>query len=1596
MTTTLEGEINTSSILNCAINGSPEELKLLLENFCPTIGYVQLTSVDYDLMAYAICYYVKEANITLISKSENEENIYSKNLLTAESDDNVDDSIIADLLLKMVDFAGQAGHEASARISEITSGISAGFDAMGTITGLAAGDIKGIVGGLISGAAGSAAAGLLPSVMSSGLPISVKLAIGIGLIFVGDAVQKGIDDGTIDLPISDLPTFPKDLDDRFKNILEKNGMDPNGVVVDALNAYNTFMKNKNKNKGPSSEKASQMISPIIIDLDKDGIETRSIRDGVYFDHDDNSFIEKTGWVSSDDALLVRDTNHNGTIDSGKELFGNNTLLSDGTLAKNGYEALSVLDDNKDGVIDASDRAWSELSLWQDINSNGFTDTGELISISASDISGIKYNYQQSDYVDSNNNKHKQTSEVIMKNGEHAISTDVWFDVNKQNTYYIPENKIDESILKLPNITGMGNVTSLHEAMNNDPGLASLVKEFIAHPQNHLKDGLIEEIVFKWVGVQGNTKDLQLVSFINNITGSVFKQNGSTTPGPGASSELQHQLNNFEKYTAAQLLRQSEFAIEFSTIEYIYDSKKNEISLNTSLFESLLNKMEETNAERSLLIRRVFSDVFMYSPEMAGISSEIGIDELFIIDNNSTSPIGNGSTDSTTAYYIKPEFTSITINDQENSPSKIGTLYLLDFKATQAAFKKDNNDLHISLSENKNIILSGYFVSENHRRINIKFSDELISMAEMESMGFPVYGTDRNDSLSGWNNNDTLYGYAGNDSLYGNAGNDTLIGGTGDDTLNGGDGNDIYRFSAGHGHDTISDRYASTTNSLVFEGATADQLQMKRDGNSLVLQAFGSEDAVTLPDFFYNNDFTRFELVFDDRTLTRDELLASGFPVYGTDRNDSLSGWNNNDTLYGYNGNDSLYGEKGNDTLIGGTGDDSLNGGDGNDIYRFTAGHGHDTLSDRYASTTNSLVFEGATADQLQLRKDENSLVLQVFGAADSVTLKDFFSNNDFTRFELIFDDRTVTRDELLASGFPVYGTDRNESLSGWKQNDTLYGYAGNDSLYGDKGNDTLIGGTGDDSLSGGDGDDTYHFTAGHGHDTLSDSYAETANTLVFTGATSDSLLLERSGNSLILRAFGGDDSVILQDYFINASYQSFSLVFDDRTLSSTDFAALGVVDNGTERNDYLYGSKNNDVIYGAGGNDNLNGYDGDDIITAGTGDDTLEGGQGNDVLDGGVGNDYLNGGAGDDTFYFSAGHGQDSLTDMDAISANRLVFTGATSDQLTLSQHKGDLVLHVYESGDALTIKNYYQTDKQHFELVFDDRTVTADEFRAREVNFYGTEGNDSLSGFDGDDHIWGYAGNDCIYGNEGADTIYAGAGDDTIYGYGGDNIIYGEDGKDTVNGGSGDEIIIGGAGDDNLSGSDGADKYYFKRGHDNDIVFCTGSNGTDQLIFKGASSNDVKMQNDGASLIIRAYGDDDSVKINRFFQGDVYRNVELVFDDRTITKNEMPEFIFQCGGGSYTETFTFVPGDPTLPGNPSLLDHGNPLTTMAAVATTVDAEMHKTMPTSETIEMASIAAQAQLLVNSISVFGHTLEQSGLQMNHLNSESSLASLVTPQ
>jgi hypothetical protein len=133
--------------------------------------------------------------------------------------------------------------------------------------------------------------------------------------------------------------------------------------------------------------------PLVLDLDGDGIETTSTRDGtvILFDHDGDGIKTGTGWVKPDDGWLVLDRNGNGTIDTGRELFGVDTRKSNGQLATDGFDALKDLDANGDGKIDAADSVFANLRIWRDLNQDGISQANELSTLSANNITGIGVN-----------------------------------------------------------------------------------------------------------------------------------------------------------------------------------------------------------------------------------------------------------------------------------------------------------------------------------------------------------------------------------------------------------------------------------------------------------------------------------------------------------------------------------------------------------------------------------------------------------------------------------------------------------------------------------------------------------------------------------------------------------------------------------------------------------------------------------------------------------------------------------------------------------------------------------------------------------------------------------------------------------------------------------------------------------------------------------------------------------------------------------------------------------------------------------------------------------------------------------------------------
>lgn len=118
------------------------------------------------------------------------------------------------------------------------------------------------------------------------------------------------------------------------------------------------------------------VDPVVLNFQKEAVSTDVNYSFSYFDYNGDGFAENTAWISMGQGLLVLDRNGDGEINDGGELFGNQTILTNGKTAVDGYIALADLDTNKDKVIDAKDENWQDLRVWLD-NGDGISRADEL-------------------------------------------------------------------------------------------------------------------------------------------------------------------------------------------------------------------------------------------------------------------------------------------------------------------------------------------------------------------------------------------------------------------------------------------------------------------------------------------------------------------------------------------------------------------------------------------------------------------------------------------------------------------------------------------------------------------------------------------------------------------------------------------------------------------------------------------------------------------------------------------------------------------------------------------------------------------------------------------------------------------------------------------------------------------------------------------------------------------------------------------------------------------------------------------------------------------------------------------------------------------
>ena len=1060
--------------------------------------------------------------------------------------------------------------------------------------------------------------------------------------------------------------------------------------------------------------ASNTRSPLILDLDGDGVETIGTNSNVYFDHDDNGFAENSGWVGKDDGLLVRDLNNNGQIDDGTELFGNNSVLSSGEKAANGFEALKDLDSNNDGIFNSSDTAWNQVKVWKDANSNGLVDEGELLTLEQANVSGINLDYENSTTTDENGNQHNQTGTFIKTDGSTGSVHDVWFDADMADTIDTIDVVIPENIAALPNIKGFGNVHDLHMAMALDESgeLKTLVQQYMAETDLAARDTILTNLIYHWAGVEDMDPDGRNPTQVyDNVLGDSRKLEAleeflgedyvgvwcwgekDSNPHGKAAPYILQAFEELKDYAGNQLNAQSHYKNLMDNIKLVYD----------------------------------------------------GISQSWTVDISSALPIlQNLYTAAGTESLALLEDINAMIKSYDSFSEQVIDAFVAAGSSSGSAFEAD-------------LLNFGNFGSQG------------------TSLSERLYGTDDDNYLNGYAGNDYIYGYDGNDLIVGGNGDDFLVGGNGadiyhfdigcgndsiDNTDNdvSNENSDIIRFGEGilpsyvtlvrHGYD------------LIVRVTYPDAL---RPVDSVRVLSYFDEQTTTSAAInkiqFSDEDETVWDKNYIDEHWNITPSAGGGTIAEGDDNANTLSGTSKDDVLIGNGGNDTLYADAGNDIISGGQGDDRLVGGNGDDSYLWNLGDGLDTIEE-YAGRDKIVFGAGITFDDLSFEAYSGGgtglatgLAIYVKGdKTQGIIITSQFHNyvgeNQIEELHFADGSKVMLTDipltlhqtdkddkiSLTDNGDTVYAAGGNDTVNGGAGNDTIYGEAGNDTLYGDDGNDIISGGQGDDRLVGGNGDDSYLWNLGDGLDTI-EEYAGRDKIVFGAGITFDDLSFEAYSGGGTGLATGlaiyvkGDKTqgIIITSQFHNyvGENQIEELHFADG--SKVMLTDIPLTLHQTDKDDKISLTDNGDTVYAAGGNDTVNGGAGNDTIYGEAGNDTLYGDDGNDIISGGQGDDRLVGGNGDDSYLWNLGDGLDTIEEY--AGRDKIVFgEGITFDDLSFTSDGYSLKITVGGNENEGMLIDAHFNYKSIETLEFSDgTTVDLANRLIQAMNSFGTDTSSTM-----------------------------------------------------------------------------------------------------------------------------------------------------------------------------------------------------------------------------------------------------------------------------
>ncbi len=1250
--------------------------------------------------------------------------------------------------------------------------------------------------------------------------------------------------------------------------------------------------------------------PLALDLDGDGIETLGAADAttILFNHNGDNTANGTGWLKPDDGWLVFDRNGNGTIDDGSELFGVNTQKAPGVLATSGFDALSALDDNSDGVFNSSDAQFANVRVWRDLNQDGVSQANELASLADLNITAINLAHDQERVDLGNGNARIGSGTFLRADGSVGHAYNLALQDNPFYRRFTDSIPLTEQAKALPNMMGSGLVRDMREvaSMQTAEGQAFAAKLDAYSKLTSRADQMsaLDDLIQAWSRFSNEQQRNGRLEFRDGVPTLVY----TIEPWQSGDIDAQGWIGTLEKFNGTTFLHiappdpnspsglpsggggggsgaiagPQSVPIALSAAQYA-DLTAAYSALKDSVYGALV-------AQTRL---KPYLDQIQLQINSDGLSFDLAALDGMLNNKHSTDSLA-ATQDLIELLKYVPSIGELSKNWNGLDKLKqwVSTADATLIAALQPDFNIYSGVIPASLTGKVDIVIAG----DNPLSVSSGDDSDFIWSGNSNDV---INGNSGVDFLSSGSGNDTVDGGSGNDRIYAGDGNDLIFGGDGGDLIDAGAGNDsiygeaggigtsgsdTFLFGKGDGQDRIVKIYRWGYDPAINgqdvirfkDNVIPAEVQVGRWGTDLRLTIAGTSDELFVDDYFSGEGMDTKEIAwieFADGTIWQ-EADIKRMAIAGDETDQQLAGYASNDSINGAGGNDQLAGGKGNDTLDGGAGNDTVSGGNGADTILFGRSDGQDIawFYDSGAGIDDVIQFkEGVAPSDIIVSMDQYQyLTLAINGTSDSIKVGKYFTNDaqsQYSASQIKFADGTVW-DVAYVKQLALTGDARHQYLSGYATGDIISAAQGNDTIYGNGGDDTIDGGEGQDSIIGGAGNDS--LLGGNGNDTID---ASTGFDTVEGGAGNDSM----SGSNTVFRFDGNWGYDTLSGYKGNSriefglSVASTSVqvkrtgtyIYTYMTSSqraATDQLTIQSGNNAIKVNGFFDTIADNDVSHVSFADGTVwdiatllaksqfnYGTAANDYMSGANGSITMYGQAGDDELRGMGGDETLDGGIGND--WLGGNLGNDTY----------VFASGYGNDTIeTETGTYGSAGIDTIELGAGIGISDVV-IDQQYSNNLVIDLFLTGDHLyvlglgRTDYQSANSTRERIQLKFSDGT--IWDLptlqakmSQNKTLVGSAANDTLTAYATNDLLQGLAGNDSLIGNDGNDTLDGGIGDDTLSGGA---------GADRYQFGHGYGADI--------TDAL----TSSDEIFLNSDVLQSQVRLVKTRDNQLIVTFNDGD-------------------------------------------------------------------------------------------------------------------------------